>query len=500
MLRLLTMTLAILSLCQSVRAYEERPNILFLFADDLPNWAIHSMGKGEVHTPNLDRLAARGMTFTHAYNMGAWHGAVCMPSRGMLNTGRYLWDFKRVDDHLKDEQQAGRFWSQYLHHAGYQTYMAGKWHLSCDVQTVFDRTGTLRPGMPGTVDASYNRPYLGKPDAWNPANASAGGFWNGGKHWSEVLADEAAGYLAETANGTKPFFMYLAFNAPHDPRQSPQRFLDMYPAEKIHVPDNFLPEYPFRKDIGLDNMRDENLAPFPRTEWAVQVHRREFFALISHLDQQIGRVLDALEKSGKADNTWIFFTADHGLAVGHHGLFGKQNLFEHSVRPPFIVAGPGVPAGKRSDEPIYYQDLMPTTLDLAGISKPDQVQFQSLLPITRGEGKSKYRSIYTAYVDFQRAVSMDGWKLLLYPAIEKVQLFHLADDPLEMRDLSGNAAHADRIQQLFEELLRWQQETSDSLDLKAIYPKLSQRPASPAIPANNYSTQFQVSPTCSPNL
>jgi choline-sulfatase len=466
---------ALALLASSADAANGKPNILFLFADDLAWWAVHSTGNDEVRTPNLGRLAARGTTFTHAYNMGSWHGAVCMPSRGMLNTGRFLWDFQRVDDRLSDEQQAGRLlWSQYLHGAGYQSYMAGKWHVRCNAESVFHRTGTVRGGMPDTVKQSYDRPHLGKPDPWNPADTSLGGFWKGGKHWSEVLADEAAGNITGTAKDTRPFFMYVAFNAPHDPRQSPQSYLDLYPAERIKVPANYLPEYPFRNDIGLKDMRDENLGPFPRTEHALQVHRREYYALITHMDDQIGRVLDALDSSGKADNTWIFFTADHGLAVGHHGLFGKQNLFEHSVRPPFIVVGPGVPAGKRTDEPIYYQDIMPTTLELAGVPKPDHVQFQSLLPIIRGTGKSRYPSIYTAYMNLQRAVNMDGWKLLLYPDIKKKLLFHLAEDSLEMRDLATDPAHAGRMRQLFAELLRWQKESSDELDLKAVYPELWQ--------------------------
>jgi choline-sulfatase len=248
-----------------------------------------------------------------------------------------------------------------------------------------------------TFTHADNRPRPDTKDTFDPVNPKEDGFWEGGKHWSEVLADEGTGYLAEAEKQEKPFFMYFAFNAPHDPRQSPQSYLDMYPAEMIKMPANFLPEYPFRNDIGLKNMRDENLGPFPRTEHAVQVHRKEYYALITHMDAQIGRVLDALEKSGKAANTWIFFSADNGLGLGSHGLFGKQNLFEHSIRMPFIVAGPGVPAGKRTDEPIYYQDIMPTTLELAGVKKPAHVSFQSLLPIIRGEGKSQYPSIYNAY-------------------------------------------------------------------------------------------------------
>lgn len=470
-LTLLTTVSVLCGTAIEVTGASAKPNILFLFADDLCFEAIHSMGNNEVQTPNLDRLAARGMTFTHAYNMGSWHGAVCMPSRGMLNTGRFLWDFRKVDSKMNQERDEGRLWSGYLKSAGYRTYMAGKWHVRTDATATFDVTGTVRGGMPKDTKAGYNRPLPGQPDPWSPYDPKFGGFWEGGKHWSEVLADEAIGFLQDAQKRQEPFFMYVAFNAPHDPRQSPKEYVDKYPAEKIKVPANFLPEYPFRADIGLKNLRDENLAPFPRTEHAVQVHRQEYYALITHTDAQIGRVLDALEQSGQAGNTWIFFTADHGLAVGQHGLLGKQNLYEHSVRPPFIVVGPSVPAGKRTGEPIYYQDVMPTTLELAGIKPPGHVSFQSLLPIIRGQGKSKYRSIYTAYIDFQRAVTRDGWKLLLYPKIQKIRLFHVTEDPCEMRDLAADTAQAGRIKALFAELLRWQKETGDALDLKAAYPE-----------------------------
>ncbi len=169
------------------------------------------------------------------------------------------------------------------------------------------------------------------------------------------MADNAMNFLNQAKNRANPFFMYLAFNAAHDPRQSPESYLEKYPVEKIDVPDNFLDQYPFHHEIGCgETLRDEKLAPFPRTENAVKVHRRGYYAIISHLA--------ALEKSGKMKSTYIFFTADNGLAIGHHGLFGKQNMFEHSMKVPLIVTGPGIPPEKRIEAPVYLQDIMPATL------------------------------------------------------------------------------------------------------------------------------------------
>jgi choline-sulfatase len=236
-----------------------------------------------------------------------------------------------------------------------------------------------------------------------------------------------------------------------------------------------LPEYPFKDAIGCAHkLRDEHLAPMPRTEHAVQVHRREYYALITHLDAQIGRILDALERSGQSDNTWIFFTADHGLAVGQHGLFGKQNMYDHSLRVPFIVFGPNVKADTRDSSPIYLQDVMATSLELAGVAKPEHVEFQSLLPLLRGEASSAAReSIYGAYLALQRAVIYDGWKLIAYPKAKVLRLYHLADDPQEMHDVASEPRHAERKRQLFARLVALQRELGDGLDLETTFAEIA---------------------------
>ena len=288
-----------------------------------------------------------------------------------------------------------------------------------------------------------------------------------------MLGNDAVAFLAQAAKSDKPFFMYLAFNAPHDPRQSPKAYVDRYPLDKVRVPRSFLPEYPYKDSIGCGKgLRDEKLAPFPRTRYAVKVNRQEYYAIITHMDAQVGRILDALEASGKADNTYIFFSADHGLAVGHHGLMGKQNLFDHSVRVPLMVAGPGVAKAKKIDARVYLQDIMPTTLALAGAPKPDHVQFKSLLPLIRGKTDRSYDAIYGAYLAVQRMVTQGDHKMILYPKIKKVLLFNLTDDPLEMKDLAGDPKHKPLLKKLFARLLALQKETGDALDLKRVYPGL----------------------------
>ena len=446
-----------------------RPNLLFVFADDMTYDAVRALGDEGIETPHLDLLVESGTTFSHAYNSGAWGGAVCIASRTMLITGRQLWNARAFDnrDKIKSEFVApGRTWPQLLAKAGYRTFLTGKWHVKAAPEEVFDVVRHVRPGMPKSVKHAYNRPLAGEQDPWDPADRSLGGFWEGGTHWSAVQADDAVGFVREASRDEEPFFIYLAFNAPHDPRQSPQRFLDQYPLEEVAVPPSFLPAYPYREAMGCPHaLRDEKLAPMPRTRHAVRVHRREDYALVSHLDAQIGRVLDALEASGEADNTYVVFTADHGLAVGKHGLLGKQSMYDHSVRVPFVVKGPGIAAGRTIAAPIYLQDVIPTTLDWAGVATPDTVEFESLTPHLEGKGSSR-DFVYTAYRDRQRAITSGGYKLIVYPEAKRARLYHLAEDPDELVDLLEKGKGKGVAKRLYARLRAVQPEFGDTLELE----------------------------------
>lgn len=441
------------------------PNILFIYSDDQCWDTINAWGNKEVQTPNLDALTREGVSFMQTHNMGAWHGAVCVGSRTMLNTGRFVWRAFALEKAMKQEVAAGRFWSQQMKAAGYETYMSGKWHVQTNAQALFDHVSNVRPGMPNQTPQGYNRPAPDGSDPWSPSDPQFGGFWKGGKHWSEVLADDAEAFLSEAAQKDTPFFMYLAFNAPHDPRQSPQAYVDLYPPDKIKVPENFLPEYPFNQIMNAGRgLRDEKLAPFPRTPHQVQVHRSEYYAAITFMDVQIGRIMEALKKTGKADNTVIMFTSDHGLACGQHGLMGKQSMFEHSVRPPLIVAGPGIPKNKSITTPVYLQDVMPTALELAGPGAPAYVEFKSLLPLIRGEKKQQYPMIYGAYeAGSQRMVKKDGMKLITYPKGPVTLLFDLEKDPLEMRNLADLPEYAAQRKTMENALAKLQAEMDDPL-------------------------------------
>ena len=481
-----------------------QPNFVFLFADDQTYESIAALGFDEVYTPNLDRLVKNGTSFSHAYNMGGWNGAICVASRAMIISGTSVWNAQKKSrlwaegDSIALEQT----WGKLLEKEGYKTFMTGKWHVEAEADYVFQTAQHVRPGMPGDkrnelgaaikkwreesgdmrdwndyMPLGYGRPTGPEDTDWSPTDTLMGGFWEGGKHWSEVVKDDALEYIESATKGNSPFFMYLAFNATHDPRQAPQRFLDMYPLENIRVPENFLPQYPYKDSMGNEpSLRDEALAPYPRTEYAVKVHRQEYYALLSHMDEQIGKILDKLEAEGALENTYVFFGADHGLSVGHHGLIGKQSLFDHSIRIPLMVMGPGIPKGEVRHHDVYLQDIMATTLELAEIEKPEYVQFNSFHDIINGtRSQSRYNGIYGAYMNLQRMIRKDGFKLLVYPKIKKVLLFDLQNDPNEMNDLSETMEYASKVESLFSDLIELQKEMDDPLSLKELYDEVIQK-------------------------
>lgn len=471
-LRILTITLLLCTFSPIFAANGSKPNVLFIITDDQSYDTIRSLGHTDIDTPNLDRLTAQGTTFTHAYNMGSWSGAVCVASRRMLISGRSLWHAAAPNLSLKEQSAAGKLWPQRMAARGYETYMSGKWHLDADAATCFQHTVHVRPGMPRDHLVCYDRPVVGKPDPWNPSDPKFEGFWKDGKHWSEVLGDDSVAFIENAMKSQSPFFMYLAFNAPHDPRQSPKEFVDRYPLDRIEIPKSYMELYPEKDRIGCGpDLRDEKLAPFPRTEHAVKVHRQEYYAIITHMDAQLGRILNALQESEKANNTWIIFTSDHGLACGHHGLMGKQNMYDHSIRVPFIIAGPGVKAGEKISKPVYLQSAMATALDLAGADLTD-IEFQSLLPILKGDSTG-LDAVYGAYLDLQRSVTDDGWKLILYPEAKVSKLFNLEKDPDELRNLASDPSTLERRKKLFAKLQALQKNLADPLDLKDVYKELN---------------------------
>ena len=244
------------------------------------------------------------------------------------------------------------------------------------------------------------------------------------------------------------------FTQAHDPRSMPEEFLNMYDPEKISLPENFMEAHPF--EFGISTIRDEVLAPQPRTPESIKRHIAEYYGMISHLDHEVGKVIDALKKSGQYDNTIIVFAGDNGLALGQHGLMGKQSNYEHSVRVPLIFTGPGIPRNEINDAYVYLLDIFPTLCDLEGIEIPQSVEGVSLLPCIRGTRAIVRENLYFAFEDSVRGIKDGDFKLIEYRSEEtcRTQLFNLKNDPREINNLYEQAGYQEIISKLREELLK----------------------------------------------
>jgi arylsulfatase A-like enzyme len=236
----------------------------------------------------------------------------------------------------------------------------------------------------------------------------------------------------------------------------PPEYLEWYDIDNIELPDNFMPEHPF--DNGQLIIRDEQLAATPRQPEEVRRHILEYYAMISHLDAQVGRIMEALEAKGLSENTIFIFAGDNGLAVGQHGLMGKQNVYQHSVNIPLLMAGPSIPQGKTTKAFCYTTDLFPTLCELTGTEIPTGLDGASLAPLLKGEAEQVRETMHFQYRDFQSAIRKGNNKLISYQVDGKqtLQLFDLAADPWEMENLAERDTA--KAAELLTELEAWDKE------------------------------------------
>jgi arylsulfatase A-like enzyme len=429
---------------------KSRPNILFLFADDQRADTIAAWGNPHIRTPNLDKLVGAGFSFQGNYIFGGNSGAVCMPSRAMLMSGKSWFhvDTKTLTD--------ATLMPELLRENGYVTFGTGKWHNGQESWLrAFQRGKTV---MFGGMSDHSKVPIqdLGLDGRLTPERT-------GTKFSSELFADSVIEFL-KNHDGRKPFFAYVAFTAPHDPRTPPPGQLEFYYRNKPPLPPNFRSQFPFDNGHML-KCRDENLAAWPRTEVVIRDQLAEYYGMITHMDGQIGRILNALKQTDQADNTIIIYSADNGLALGSHGLLGKQNVFEHSMRVPLIVAGPGIPAGKSTRAFTYLLDVFPTVCDVTGSAPPNDLDGESLRPLWEGKKEKLRDSVFLPFIQIQRAVRDERWKLIAYPKAGQLQLFDLQADPDEQTNLIHSPEHAGQTQRLLELMKQWQARTGDTLNV-----------------------------------
>ncbi len=444
----------------SVRAADaNRPNIILLFADDQRPDTIQAWGNPHIETPSLDRLVAEGFSFRRNYVAGSYSGAVCVASRTMLMTGRH---WLRVEDRKN--------WSglpllpELLAQSGYRTFISGKWHNGRTTLARAFQSGR-RVFMGGMSDHT-KVPLVDLTEAGELVNPRMPPGFS-----SALFADAAIEFLNDQDGDSDPFFLYVAFTAPHDPRNPPESYRERYYGDRPPLPPNFLPQHPFDNGFVTRGGRDESLATWPRSRSDVSDQLCEYYGLITHLDEQVGRVLEAIDKLPAGRETYVVYTADHGLAMGSHGLLGKQNIYEHSVRSPMVVRGPDVPAGGSTESLNYIHDLYATFCGLADVTVPDSVDAEDLRPLWRGEKEQLRASQFLPFQATMRAVTDGRWKLHRYPETNHQMLFDLEADPHETLNLAGDPDYRHQVTRMLGLLQDWQTRLDDPLPLSTENPK-----------------------------
>ena len=447
---------------------KKKPNVLFIITDDQRFVTIHALGNSEIITPNLDNLASRGTSFVRAHIAGGTCGAVCMPSRAMVLSGRNPFHLEELGGNIPPQHKT---LAENFKNNGYETIGLGKWHNGCpayarsftqgakiffggmwdhwNVPTCrYDQTGEYDNVINFVVDFfKDNQPLAQHCDEFEP-----------GKHSSTLLTDAAIDLLNKNAGGEKPFFMYLAYLAPHDPRTMPDEFRDMYDPENITLPPNF--QEIIDTNYPLMVHRDEHLAEYPRKESEIKRHIAEYYAMITHLDFEIGRLLDALHQSGEEDNTIVVFTGDNGLAVGQHGWLGKEDIYEHGIRVPLIMSGPGIKENVRNDAYVYLYDIFPTLCEKVGITIPESVDGKSFVQLLDGEHGESFRDeLYLIFDEFVRGVKNDHYKLIEYRNGDEdgdkwTFLYDIKNDPWETENLAFRDEYQSLVAEFREKIIK----------------------------------------------
>ena len=421
----------------SVTSFAEevkRPNFLFVLVDDQSPFDLKVYNsRSKLDSPVIDQLAAEGMVFDGAYHMGSWAGAVCTPSRHMIMSGRTVWHLPRRGSRKRGADSKPSFAPADLP----ENTMAA----------VFNRAGydTMRTCKNGNSYAAANAKFQVSRTA-----TKRGGTRETGSAWH---ADQVLDYLNDR-QGDDPFLIYLGFSHPHDTRDGTEDLLAKYGAvnhkdrktlppenaKQPELPVNYLPAHPFHH--GHPGLRDEVSVSGVWDRRDPRTIRNELgreFACDENIDRQIGRVLKRLDSLGELDNTYVIYTADHGMAIGRHGLQGKQNLYQHTWRVPLIVKGPGVSPGSRATGNVYLLDVLSTLCDLAGIEPPATNEGHSFEPVLEGERDAIREVLYGVYCGGtkpgMRCVKKGDWKLIKYDvmdgAVQETQLFNLRENPHE---------------------------------------------------------------------
>jgi len=457
--------------CRAVAA-ESRPNILYIMADDHAAHAISLYGSKINKTPHIDRIGKDGMRFNNCFVTNS----ICTPSRASILTGKY--------SHINGVPVFNRFdgsqptLAKYLQAAGYHTGMIGKWHLGSD-PTGFDSWNIL-PGQGVYFDPVFLTPQGRK------------------KHTgyaTDLITDFALAFI-KGRPADKPFFLMCHHKAPHRPWQPDEKHRKQW--EKVQVPDpaTLNDDYATRSDAAREaTMRIErDLTPADLKEkppegvsgealkkWKYQRYMRDYLACVASIDDNVGRLLDYLDKSGLAQNTIVVYTSDQGFFLGDHDWYDKRFMYEESLRMPLLVRWPAtIKAAAVNERMILNVDFAPTLLDAAGVKVPADMQGRSLLPLLKGEQPKDWRtSMYYRYYHYPMhhrvqphyGVRTERYKLIFFNKINQWELFDLQKDPHELKNVFTDPAYAETVKTLKAEMLRLKQELKDENQFENELPK-----------------------------
>ena len=460
--RTLTLIVAVLIsaiTCPGTATAAKRPNVLFIFTDDQRPDAFGALGNPDIKTPNMDSIINSGFVFNRAYIQGSMTFATCLPSRAMIMSGKPLFRAPLQLD-------SGMLMPQVFQKAGYRTFATGKWHNGASsFEKCFDEAEAVFFG--GAARTHINV----------PVNRMIAGLmvpYDAGETFStDLFADAAIEFIEGQSEKEQPFFCYIPFTAPHSPVTPPGKWATMYNPDKITLPPNHAALRPDLVDQqqgtsrrgggrGGRGRQGGDVSPVDRAKQRYAA----YYGLISHLDHHIGRVLDTLKKTGQAENTIILFATDHGMSMDSHGQSGKHNAYEHTSRVQIVASGAGVPKGS-SDALVYLYDIYPTLCGLTGLPIPDEVEGKSLAKVIHGKQAKVRDHLFTAYMDDQRTIRDDRWKLFYRSKEDRAALYDLKNDPHELNDLAAKPENKDRIAKLKVELAKAQQLYGDTPEVTA---------------------------------
>ena len=441
---------------ETTQSETARPNILMLYADDLDPSALGFMGNDIIRTPNIDRLARRGVAFRNAFVTTA----TCVTSRGNMMTGRYAARTGIYFDQFDGlgAEEAAMTVPRRLHEAGYHTGYVGKWHLGEVPERMFDD----------------DRSFRGQGHFWTEERPP-----DEGPHLTRRLGTQATAMIRE-APADRPFAITVGFKAPHVqdgfahvesyppmPSTATLYELDSIPAPPLSSPEFFESQPAFlRESLGRTRW-DYRLGPPSSLNF--QRSLRRYYRMVTGVDRQVGRIVEALREAGRLENTIIVVTADHGLYLGERGRAGKWLGHDTSIRVPLVVVDPRLPAAERGtwrEEMVLSIDLHPTMLDWAGVSPEAGVQGRSFAPLVAGEAPEDWREAFfyehhsfADRIPRSEGVRTERYKYLRYLDSEPLyeELYDLRADPQERTNLADDPEHAGLLEEMRARWEAWRQ-------------------------------------------